>query len=105
MPNPATYTPTTWVSGTTPVDASEMNNLENGVATLYANCPQTGGNNTFTGLQTDQVTLSGADKKVHSFKATDGKTYSFYIRGASSNFALHNDTDNICSLRLTTMMA
>src|SRR5690348_15556007 len=94
MPNPASYTRTTWVSGVTPADATELNNIEDGLVALYSNTPQTGGNNTFTGLQTDEVTLSGSDQKVHSFAATDGKTYSLYIR-SNNHFALHNDTDSI----------
>ena len=94
MPNPASYTPTTWVNGSTAAQASTLNNLESGMSTLYANAGQTGGANTWTGLQTDQVTLSGADKKVHSYKATDGKTFSVYIR-SNNHIALHNDTDGV----------
>lgn len=94
MPNPASYTPTTWVNGTTAAQASTMNNIETGLTNLYANTPQTGGANTFTAAQTEQVTLSSSDRVVHTWKATDGKQFSWYIR-SNNHVALHNDTDGI----------
>lgn len=36
MTNRTDYTPTTWVSGTTPADAPEMNNIEGGVKTAIS---------------------------------------------------------------------
>lgn len=79
MPNPASYTPTTWVSGSTPADAPELNNIEDGLVALYANTPQTGAANTFLQGQSVSQALSGATKTFFTFVATDGHTFAWQI--------------------------
>lgn len=85
------YSPTSWVSGTTPVDAPEMNNIESGIS----NCLYKDGAVANTGTQDFNRTLSGADKTFLTFTATDGKQYSILERTSDHALVVHNVTDNV----------
>lgn len=56
-----TYTPTTWVNGTTPASAANMNNIETGIAALDTAINTSGNSNT---LGTFNFSLNGSNINV-----------------------------------------
>ena len=59
------------------------------------------GTATFDTAPLSQVTLSGADKKVYEFKATDGDDLFLYIR-SNNTFGLYNNTTSTWLMQWTT---
>lgn len=99
-----TYTPTTWVAGTTPLSAANMNNIETGVAACVT-AINAGGTNgvqksgdTMTGDLILQTTLSGSNKTVAEFWATDGKHFILQVTTANE-LLLYNATDSVVCWR------
>lgn len=75
----------TWADSpatTSPIDAADLNHLL-----------QDDGSIVSTAAQTTSVTLSGANKTVAVWTATDGKTYAFVLTPAGG-FRISNTTDN-----------
>jgi hypothetical protein len=84
------YTPTTWVNGTTPASAANMNNIETGVA---AAVPKDGSDPMTAALHVTQ-TLGGTNHSYADFTATDGKRYQLIIN-TSGKIVIFNVTDSV----------
>ena len=89
-----TYVPTSWVNGTTSVNAVNMNNIESGVVAAII---RTG--DVMTGVLEIDRTLSGATKDFLILKATDGKDYR-WRQDTSGDLICYNNTDGRAVLTL-----
>jgi len=74
-------------STATPVDAAELN-------AAFAGCMQADGTVTATATQKISVTMSGANKVVQQWIATDGKTYGLVLT-TTNGLRISNITDNV----------
>jgi len=84
------YTPTVFVQGSAPgMSATEMNKMGNAIAT----CVQIDGSTPMTGALEIDRTLGGSDQAFLTLKATDGKTYSFFVIASDGSVELEDVTD------------
>ena len=95
-----TYTRVNWVnspSTSTPINATNLNIMDAGIA----NCLQNDGSVTASAATPLSLTLSGTDKVIGEWTATDGKHYQMKIRASDNALYFYDVTDSFTMFSLT----